>query len=176
MNEIIQDAEPKKRKFSEGGFSKEIQKYEEIMNPKTGKLELKATEKENFYNKIQEQVEDQLLDTIINRYKIDLHDKKITQLKEEIVDLTQMPTDLVEVYALAHTMEKQFNNSDAIVKNYFKDFGSYLKAFQNGTLRNDLEKIQMMNKQINEFSTQKTEPSTQKTEASIQKTEVTTNE
>lgn len=139
---------PKPHEFAEGGFEKEIQKYEELINKKTGKLELVPTEKDNFYNRIQEQVEDQLLDTIIKRYKININDKHITQLNNEVVDMTQYPEDLLSAYALAHQMEKQFQESPADVKNYFKDFAGYLKSFQNGTLREDLEKLSYLNKNL----------------------------
>lgn len=131
----------KKRPFSEGPFSKEIQKYEELIDNKTGMKVLKATEKENFYNRIQEQVEDQLLDTIIRRYKVDLNDRHITDLKEEIVDMTQYPDDLLGVYALASQLEKQFKDSPAEVKSKFGDFAGYLKAFEKGTLASDLSSV-----------------------------------
>lgn len=132
---------PSRASAQDKGFKKTVAIYEELINDKTGKLELKKTGEEPFYQKIQEEKEEQLLETLINRYKVDLNNKKITQLSEEIVDLTTMPADLIETYSLAHKLEKQFNESTADIKNYFHDFAGYLKSFQNGNLRSDLEKI-----------------------------------
>lgn len=139
--QATQTKQIKKRLFSEGPFSKEIQKYEELIDKKTGMKVLQATEKENFYNRIQEQVEDQLLDTIIKRYKVDLNDRHITDMKDEIVDMTQYPDDLLGVYALASQLEKQFKESPAEVKSKFGDFAGYLRAFEKGTLASDLSSV-----------------------------------
>lgn len=141
MTQPTQTQATKKRPFSEGPFSKEIQKYEELIDKETGMKKLFATTKENFYNRIQEQVEDQLLDTIIKRYKVDLNDKHITEIQEDLVDMTQYPEDLLSAYALAHQLEQQFLKSPAEVKAKFGDFAGYLKAFQNGTLANDLSSV-----------------------------------
>lgn len=141
MTQTTQTQQIKKRPFSEGPFSKEIQKYEELIDKNTGMKRLHKTTKENFYTRIQEQVEDQLLDTIIKRYKVDLNDKHITEIKEELVDMTQYPEDLLSAYALAHQLEQQFKESPAEVKNKFGDFAGYLKAFEKGTLAQDLSSV-----------------------------------
>lgn len=126
-------------KFTENGFKKTIDIYEELINEKTGKMEFKKTGEEPFYQKMQEETEGQLLETIIERYKINLNDRKITQLNDELVDMTTMPQDLIETYALAHKLEQQFEKSTSEIKNHFKDFAGYLKAFKDGTLKDQLE-------------------------------------
>lgn len=132
---------PPRGKFAEGGFKKTVDVYEDLINEKTGKLETKKTREEPFYKRMQEETESQLLETLIERYKVDLNKKHITQLKEELVDMVGMPADLIETYALTHKLEKQFNESTADIKAHFKDFAGYLRAFQEGTLGQDLNNI-----------------------------------
>ena len=51
MIQSTQIQQIKKRPFSEGPFSKEIQKYEELIDKNTGMKRLHKTTKENFYTK-----------------------------------------------------------------------------------------------------------------------------
>lgn len=126
--------------FSEGGFKTTIDVYEDVVNSKTGKLETIKTGEEPFYNKIQEAVDGVLLENIIERYKIDLNDRHITQITED-VDMSVLPTDLIEVYALTNKLQSQFDGSTAEIKNHFGDFAGFLKSFQKGTLKQELENI-----------------------------------
>ena len=127
--------------YAEGGFKKSVDIYEDLINSKTGKLETKKTGSDPFYNRMQEQTEGQLLETLIRRYQIDLNTKHITQVKEELVDMTNLPEDLLETYALTHQLELQFNESPAEVKKHFGTFGDYLKSFQDGSLREKLSNL-----------------------------------
>lgn len=129
------------RKFAEGGFKKTINVYEDIINEKTGKLETKKTKEENFYEKIQAQKESQTLENIIKRYNIDLNENHITELNEEIVDMTNLPQDLIETYALTKKLENMYHETTADIKNHFKDFAGFLKSFQKGTLQSELQNI-----------------------------------
>lgn len=128
-------------KFAEGGFKKTIDIYEDIVNPKTGKLETKKTGEENFYEKIQAMKESQELENIIKRYNINLNDNHITEIADEVVDMTNAPQDLIEAYAATKKLEKIFNETTSDIKNYFKDFGGFLKSFQNGTLKRELQQL-----------------------------------
>ena len=128
-------------KFAEGGFKKTFDIYEDIINPKTGKLETKKTDEEPFYEKIQAAKDSQILDNIIQRYNIDLNNKHITEINEEIVDMTNMPEDLIETYALTTKLQMMFNESTADIKNHFKDFAGFLQSFQKGTLKSELAEL-----------------------------------
>lgn len=128
-------------KFAESGFKKTFDVYEDIINPKTGKLETKKTKEEPFYEKIQAAKDSQILDNIIERYNIDLNNKHITEINEEIVDMTNMPEDLIETYALTTKLQTMFNESTAEIKNHFKDFAGFLQSFQKGTLKSELAEL-----------------------------------
>lgn len=128
-------------KFAEGGFKKTFDVYEDIINTKTGKLETKKTKEEPFYKKIQEMKESQELENIIKRYNIDLNNKHITEISEEIVDMTNIPEDLIETYALTTKLQTMFNESTAEIKNHFKDFAGFLQSFQKGTLKSELAEL-----------------------------------
>ena len=135
-------------KFAEGGFKKTIDIYEDIVNPKTGKLETKKTGEENFYEKIQAMKESQELENIIKRYNINLNNNHIAEISDEIVDMTNAPQDLIEAYASTKKLENLFNQSTTEIKNYFKDFGGFLKSFQKGTLTKELQTLHSNNKKI----------------------------
>ena len=128
-------------RFAEGGFKKTVDVYEDIINPKTGKLETKKTKEEPFYEKIQEMKESQELENIIKRYNIDLNENHITEINQEIVDMTRMPEDLIETYALTTKLQSMFNETTADIKNHFKDFAGFLRSFQNGTLQSELQAL-----------------------------------
>lgn len=128
-------------KFAEGGFKKTFDVYEDIVNTKTGRLETKKTKEEPFYEKIQAAKDNQILDNIIQRYNIDLNNKHITEINEEIVDITNMPEDLIETYALTTKLQTMFNESTAEIKNHFKDFAGFLQSFQKGTLKSELAEL-----------------------------------
>lgn len=128
-------------KFAEGGFKKTFDVYEDIINPKTGKLETKKTKEEPFYEKIQAAKDSQILENIIQRYNIDLNNKHITEINEEIVDMTKMPEDLIETYALTTKLQTMFNETTAEIKNHFKDFAGFLQSFQKGTLKSELAEL-----------------------------------
>ena len=143
-------------KFAEGGFKKTVDVYEDIVNSKTGKLETKKTKEENFYEKIQEMKESQTLENILRRYNIDLNENHITEIYDEIVDMTEMPEDLIETYAMTKKLENMFNETTADIKNHFGDFASFLKSFQNGNLKSEIQSLsRKTQKQFNKHSKHK---------------------
>ena len=132
---------PKPHEYAEGNFKETIDVYEDIVNPKTGKLETKKTKEENFYEKIQSMKETQMLENIIKRYNIDLNENHITEISQEVVDMTNLPEDLIETYAVTKKLESMFNETTADIKNHFKDFAGFLRSFQNGTLTSELQAL-----------------------------------
>ncbi len=145
-------------KFAEGGFKETVDVYEDIINTKTGKLETKKTKEENFYSKIQEMKDSQTLENILKRYNIDLNERHITEINDEIVDMTNIPEDLIETYALSKKLETIFNESSVQIKNHFGDFAGFLKSFQSGKLQSELQalstKPRMQEAQVTEQVTQ----------------------
>ena len=134
--------------FKDKGFKKTVDVYEDIINPKTGKKETKKTKTENFYEKIQANKEFQELENIIRRYNIDLNEQHITEISQELVDMTNMPEDLIETYALTTKLESTFNESTAEIKAHFKDFAGFLKSFQKGTLVSELQELSTKKKPV----------------------------
>lgn len=125
----------------ETGYKKTFDVYEDIVNNKTGAFETKKTDEINFYEKIQAQKESCELDSIIKRYSIDITGKLIPQVSDEIVDLSRVPTDLLDAYAMINKLEKLYADTSADFKNYFSDFGSFLKSVQQGHIASDLQEI-----------------------------------
>ena len=126
--------------FAENGFKTTMDVYEDVVNSKTGKLETIKTGEEPFYNKIQEAVDGVLLENIIERYKIDLNDRHITQITED-VDMSAIPSDAIETYAIVTKLQAQYDASTAEIKNHFGDFAGFLTAATKGTLAQELESI-----------------------------------
>lgn len=115
--------------------------YEDLVNPKTGKIETKLTGTEDFDEKMQEDAKSQILENIIKRYQIDLNDKHITEISKETIDMTKMPENLLEAYAIAQNLEKQFNSAPADFKKKFGNFTGFLKDFSDGKLENSLNEL-----------------------------------
>ncbi len=85
--------------------------------------------------------ETQMLENIIKRYNIDLNENHITEISQEVVDMTNLPEDLIETYAVTKKLESMFNETTADIKNHFKDFAGFLRSFQNGTLTSELQAL-----------------------------------
>lgn len=115
--------------------------YEERIDPKTGHMLVKKTGEKDFYQQIQSMKEAQELDNILKRYQVDITDQHITQLIDNEIDLTPVPKDLIEVYAVGNQLEKLYENTTASVKKQFGNFGNFLQAFQNGTLFDTLNTL-----------------------------------
>lgn len=134
---------PKQHEYAQGGFKKVIDKYEDLLNPKTGKLETKVTDKEDFYEKIQSYKDAQLLDSIIKRYEIDIDKKQVKEIQEDIVDMTNIPQTMTEAYAMIKQVENEFDQRPAEIKKAFNNnVGEYVAGIQNGKLKEVLNKYQ----------------------------------
>lgn len=125
------------------GFKETLDTYEDVINEKTGVLETKKTGEVNFYEKIQANKESYELENIIKRYSIDINKKSLTEVSEDIVDLTRVPTDLIDAYAMVNRLENLYADTTAEFKNHFGDFASFLRSVQNGTIASDLQEISL---------------------------------
>ena len=139
---------PKQHQYAQGGFKKEINKYEDLLNPKTGKIETKVTDIEDFYEKIQSHKDAQLLDSIIKRYEIDIDKEQVKEIQEDIVDMSAIPETMTEAYAMIKQVETEFDQRPAEIKKAFNNnVGEYVAGIQNGKLKEVLNKYQGIKKE-----------------------------
>lgn len=132
---------PKPHMYAQGKFRKDMDKYEELIDKKTGKTVLEITERIPFDDQIQEHKSSVTLDSLLERYKIDLSKKAITEISEDIADMTIMPQDALECYSMIHEAEKNFQDSTKEFKAEFNNnFGEYLKGFANGKTQQVVDK------------------------------------
>ena len=132
---------PKPHMYAQGNFRKDMDQYEELIDKHTGKMVLEITDKIAFDDQIQEHKSSVTLDSLLERYKIDLSKKAITEISEDITDMTIMPQDALECYSMIHEAEKNFQDSTKEFKAEFNNnFGEYLKGFANGKTQRVVDK------------------------------------
>ena len=132
---------PRPHQYAQGGFRLDMDQYEELIDKHTGKLVLELTDKIPFDDQIQEHKNSVCLDSLLERYKIDLSKKAITQISEDITDMTVMPQDALECYSMIHEAERNFEETTKEFKNEFNNnFGEYLKGFTTGKTQEVLNK------------------------------------
>ncbi|WGL31319.1 internal scaffolding protein [Dipodfec virus UOA04_Rod_907] len=121
--------------------SKYIDEFEEVLNTKTGRKELKKTGTTNVYEKIQEGKEGAILSNIIKKYKISLDDTKVKVLEEVIEDLTNLPTDLMESLNTIENAKKIYKEMPQEIKEQVgNDYNTFIAAAQSGELEKVIKK------------------------------------
>lgn len=148
---------PEPHKYVQSGFRTDMDKYEELIDKHTGKMVLEITEKIPFDDQIQEHKNTVSLDSLLERYKIDLSKKAITEISEDITDMTIMPQDALECYSLIHEAEKNFADTTKEFKAEFNNnFGEYLKGFSTGKTQQIVDKYhkKLIKAEINPENTQ----------------------
>lgn len=137
---------PKPHQYAQGGFKKTIDKYEDLLNPKTGKIETKVTDTEDFYEKIQSHKDAQILESIIKRYEIDIDKNQVKEIEQDIVDMTAIPETMTEAYSMIKQVENEFDQRPAEIKKAFNNnVGEYVAGIQNGRLKQVVEEYQNKN-------------------------------
>ena len=132
---------PTPHMYAQGGFRKDMDQYEELIDKRTGKMVLEITDKIPFDDQIQEHKSSVSLDSLLERYKIDLSKKAITEISEDITDMTVMPQDALECYSLIHEAEQNFKDTTKEFKAEFNNnFGEYLKGFSTGKTQQIVDK------------------------------------
>ena len=138
---------PKQHEYAQGNFKKVIDVYEDLLNPNTGKMETKVTDKVDVYQKIQSHKEAQELESIIKRYEIDIDENQIKEIQNDIVDMTTMPTTMTEAYSMIKQVENEFEQRPAEIKRAFNNnVGEYVAGIQNGKLKEILSSYENKNK------------------------------
>ena len=149
---------PKQHEYAQGGFKKVINKYEDLLNEKTGKMETKITDKIDVYEKIQSHKDSQLLESIIKRYEIDIDKNQVKEIHEDIIDMTAMPETMTEAYSMIKQVENEFNERPAEIKRAFNNnVGEYVAGIQNGKLKEVVTAYENKNKKTKAPQGQKLE-------------------
>lgn len=157
---------PTPHMYAQGGFRKDMDQYEELIDKHTGKMKLEITDKIPFDEQIQEHKSSVTLDSLLERYKIDLSKKAITEISEDIIDMTVMPQDALECYSLIHEAEQNFMDTTKEFKAEFNsNFGEYLKGFRTGKTQQIVDKY---NKKLLKVDTEPISASTVQTTPTVQ--------
>lgn len=134
---------PEQHEYAQGDFKTTIDIYEDLINKHNGKLETTKTDSEDFYEKIQSYKDGQLLESIIKRYEIDIDKKQVKEIESDIVDMTEVPTNLTEAYSMIKQIENDFDQRPAVIKKAFNNnIGEYINGIQSGELQKQLDKYQ----------------------------------
>ena len=132
---------PKPHEYAQSGFKPYLDVYEDVINEKTGKMETIITDKVLVDEKIQEAKDSVSLESILNKYKIDLSKEVIKEISDDIVDMTVMPQDALEAYAMIDEARKNFEETTQDFKKEFNgNFGEYLAGFKNGKTQEIINK------------------------------------
>ena len=160
---------PKKHEYAQGGFKKVIDVYEDLLNPKTGKMETKVTDKVHVYEKIQSHKDAQELESIIKRYEIDIDKNQIKEINDDIIDMTAIPETMTEAYSMIKQVENEFNERPAEIKKAFNNnVGEYVAGIQNGKLREVVTAYENKNKKVKAPQGQTLEELNKKVQAPVQ--------
>lgn len=102
---------------------------------KNGKKELVQTGVTNIYEKIQDARQGSELATLINQYKMKVNENNILELEKTIVDLTNIPTNLIEAQNMINDAKNTFNLMPTEIKQtYNNNFNEFLAGSMNGSL------------------------------------------
>ena len=132
---------PTPHQYAQRNFKKYLDVYEDVINEKTGKMETVITDKVLVDEKIQESKDMVTLDSILERYKVDLSKQVIKEISEDVIDMTVMPQDALEAYSLINEAKKNFEETTSEFKKEFNnDFGQYVAGFKNGKTQEIINK------------------------------------
>lgn len=132
---------PKPHQYAQKNFKKYLDVYEDVINEKTGIMETIMTDRIPVDEKIQESKDMVTLDSILERYKVDLSKQVIKEISEDVIDMTVMPQDALEAYSLINEAKKNFEETTSEFKKEFNnDFGQYVAGFKNGKTQEIINK------------------------------------
>ena len=101
---------------------------------KNGVRSLKVDKKVNIYEKIQEFANDVSLSSIFSKYGLNVYDQ-LKQSEEQLVDLTNLPTNLMEVMTVIDDAKYAFDRQSKEVKQKFNNsFKEFIAASETGKL------------------------------------------
>lgn len=119
--------------------------YKERMQ-KDGTMKLVEIGKTNTYEKIQADKDSCDIKKIMERHNIDATMLGLTKIEEGINDLTEMPTNIIDLQNKMIEAKETFNGMSTEIKEYYgNNFNKFIKAFGNGKITEDIEAIKQKN-------------------------------
>lgn len=118
---------------------------------KTGERKLKIEKTVNIYNKIQEYKDEVDLKSILERHAIDLHNSALKDAEAQLIDLTNLPQNLMEAMNVIDAAKYTFDRQSTEIKAKFdNDFSKFIAASENGQLADLLH--QQLKTEVTKFS------------------------
>ena len=115
-------------------FNNEMQKVYKATYDKNGVRSLKVDKEVNIYEKIQEFSNDVSLSSIFSKYGLNVYDQ-LKQSEEQLVDLTNLPTNLMEAMTVIDDAKYAFDRQSKEVKAKFNNsFKEFIAASETGKL------------------------------------------
>ena len=133
-------------KYQQRGFKKVQDVYEDIYDEKQGRNVTQKTDVDLFYDEIQETKDSVYLPSILEKYKIDINKKALVEVDTNVIDMTEMPTDMNSMYALMRNQEMKFQKLPAELKKQFdNNYFNFIEQMKTGETQ---QKIDSYNKEI----------------------------
>ena len=133
-------------KYQQKGFKKIQDVYEDIYDEKKGRMVTVKTDTNLFYDEIQETKDSVYLPSILEKYKIDINKKALVEVDTNVIDMTEMPTDMNSMYALMRNQEMKFQKLPAELKKQFdNNYFNFIEQMKTGETQ---QKIDSYNKEI----------------------------
>lgn len=115
--------------------------YKQELNKKTGERKLVKREEVDVYEKIQEFADETKISNILKKYQIDLFSKNLKEGEEKLIDLTNMPENLLETMTAIDNAKYLWERQSSKVKEKFNnDFRQFIAGSENGQLADILNK------------------------------------
>ncbi|UPW36499.1 internal scaffolding protein [Peromfec virus RodF8_36] len=122
--------------------------YEERLD-KDGKKYLKKVGETDVYEKIQEARSGTELAQLIENFKIKINENDLTKVEETIIDVTNIPTNMIDALNVVEQAKTTFNTAPKEIRETFNNnFTEFLAGAQNGTLKSLLTKKDVLENQI----------------------------
>ena len=115
--------------------------YKQELDKKTGERKLVKREEVDVYEKIQEFADETKISNILKKYQIDLFSKNLKEGEEKLIDLTNMPENLLETMTAIDNAKYLWERQSPNVKEKFNnDFRQFIAGSENGQLADILNK------------------------------------
>lgn len=114
--------------------------YKAVSDKTTGQRKLVVDKEINVYDKIQEYAEETKITNMLQRYNLDML-KQLTDDKEQLIDLTNLPENLMETMAIIDDAKYAWDRQSKEIKDKFNNnFNEFIAASENGQLADLLNK------------------------------------
>lgn len=123
-------------------FNNKMQSVYKVTYDKNGVRKLTKDKEVNIYDKIQEYAKETNLTSMFSKYGVNAFDQ-LKKSEEQLVDLTNLPTNLMEAMSVINDAQYAFDRQSKEIKAKFNnDFKQFLAASESGQL------AQMLNDEI----------------------------